>query len=541
MTDVKHTSDRVRIIHGPRIETGAGDGPEAIAVCAGRIVGLGDVTTLRTVFPAPELTKIDGALLVPGFNDAHIHPFFAAEPELRVDLRPETVGSHQEAVRLLAEKARATPEGDWIVGAGYDVLHAPEGRLDRTTLDAITNRHPVYIAGSTWHAAIANSPALALIRAHGDGGESGGTFGRDDSGELDGWLYELPHMKVAWSGTDEPELLPQLPATALVDALARQNRYLNSCGITSYTDALVTPQMWRAYDELRARGQQTARTSMALWHTYRDLLDHLPITTGFGDEWLRFAGVKLMYDGAISGGTCLCSEPYESPAGSQNGLTIMSTGELQAIVSDLHHRGVRACVHANGDAAISDVMDAIELAQRQAPHIDIAHRIEHCSITDDMLLKRIAAAGVIPVPFAAFTYYYGDQIVHMYSAERAARLARHRSMLDAGITVAGSSDWPCGPAGVLRGLHTLTSRTTERGLTVGPYERLSLRDALWVYTAGSAAATGEAGLKGRIAVGQLADFTILSEDIFAKRDWFEDTQVVSTWVAGEMVWASTTH
>jgi len=112
------------------------------------------------------------------------------------------------------------------------------------------------------------------------------------------------------------------------------------------------------------------------------------------------------------------------------------------------------------------------------------------------------------------------------------------AVLDAGVPVAGSSDWPCGPLDPLRGLHALTTRATRRGRVVGAEERLTLREALWVYTAGSAGATGERALKGRIAVGQLADFAVLSEDVFARADWLERTRVVSTWVGGERVWAA---
>jgi hypothetical protein len=127
----------------------------------------------------------------------------------------------------------------------------------------------------------------------------------------------------------------------------------------------------------------------------------------------------------------------------------------------------------------------------------------------------------------------------MYSAERAARVARHASLLAAGVSVAGSSDFPCGPVDVFAALHSLTSRTTKSGLVLGAGERLDVRRALWVYTVGSATATGEAGLKGRLAPGYLADFTVLSEDILqARSGWPDRVRVVSTWVGGRQVWPS---
>jgi hypothetical protein len=391
----------------------------------------------------------------------------------------------------------------------------------------------VYVIGSSWHAAVANSRALDIITADPANAGPGGALSRDPSGELDGWLYELPHMNTAWSGT----VLPELPRQALADALRAQNSALNAHGITSYTDALVTPATWAAYELLRRDRGQTARAGLALWHKHRDVLDGLPLGAGFGDEWLRFVGVKLMYDGALSGGTCLCSVPYDGPGGTGTGIQVLSKADLTGIVADVHGRGMRACVHANGDAAISDVLDAIEQARARFPEVSVRHRIEHCSITDDALIGRIAAAGVIPVPFGAFLGHYGDDLARMYSAERAATVARHASLLAAGVSVAGSSDFPCGPVDVFTALRSLTSRASRSGRILGERERLDVRRALWVYTVGSATATGEETVKGRLAPGYLADFTVLSEDIRdARPGWADRVRVESTWVGGQRVW-----
>lgn len=521
------------IVSGPRIETLTSSRPESLALCHGRVIAEGAVADLQRRYPRATTRRLEGALLIPGFNDAHLHPSFAAEQTLRVDLEPGNAPGRERALSLLRERAGRTPEGEWVVGAGYDVVHAPSPRLDRRSLDSVSTRHPIYVIGSTWHAAVANSRALDIITADPEASGPGGTLSRDENGELDGWLYELPHMRTAWSGS----VLPELPGPALAGALRAQNSSLNSHGITSYTDALVTPATWAAYELLRREGGQTARAGFALWHAYRDLVGSLPLGAAFGDEWLRFVGVKLMYDGALSGGTCLCSEPYEGPAGTGTGIQVLSQRELAEIVTDVHSRGMRVCVHANGDAAIGDVLDAIETAQSRFPDISVSHRIEHCSLTDDSLIKRIARAGVIPVPFGGFVRHYGDDLVRMYSAGRAARVARHGSLIAAGVTVAGSSDFPCGPVDVFTALYSLTSRTAKSGLVLGEQERLDMRRALWVYTVGSAAATGEASVKGRLAAGNLADFTVLSEDILQSAPgWHDRVRVLSTWVAGQQVW-----
>ncbi|HEY1703498.1 MAG TPA: amidohydrolase family protein [Trebonia sp.] len=523
----------ITIATGPRIETMTSARPEAFAYGNGRILAEGTLDDLRRLFPGAVTRHLDGALLIPGFNDAHIHPSFAAEQTLRVDLGPARAPDSATALALLRERAGSATAGEWVVGAGYDVVHPPSPRLDRRSLDTVSTRHPVYVVGSSWHAAVANTRALAVITADPASTGPGGDLGRDASGELDGWLYELPHINTVWSGT----VLPELPRPALADALRAQNSALNALGITSYTDALVTPATWAAYEVLRRERAQTARAGFALWHQHRDLVSGLPLGPGFGDEWLRFTGVKLMYDGALSGGTCLCSASYEGPAGTGTGIQVLSKEDLTEIVTDVHGQGMRACVHANGDAAISDVLDAIETAQARFPELITRHRIEHCSITDDTLIGRIKAAGVIPVPFGAFVGHYGDHLARMYSPERAASVARHGSFLAAGVSVAGSSDFPCGPVNVFTALRSLTSRESGSGQVLGERERLDMRRALWVYTVGSATATGEETVKGRLAPGYLADFTVLSEDIReTEPGWADRVRVVSTWVGGREVW-----
>lgn len=531
---------QTQILYGPRIVTIAGCSPEAIAVRDGRVVATGRRADLESGFPSAQTVQVDGALMVPGFNDAHVHPFFAAEPKLRVDLSPEVALSKGEVLRVLGQHAASTPSGHWIVGAGLDVVHGDVSALDCKALDAVSTDHPIYIIGSTWHTAVANSSALARLLNEADfDSYPADVFSRDSGGRLNGWVHETPHMRAVWAGVGQKSLLPALPAPILVESLHEQNSYLNSRGITSYTDALVTPQIWRAYDHARREGRLTARVSMALWHTYRDLAMSLGMSSGFGDEWLRFAGVKFMYDGALSGGTCLCSRSYASTTGTGNGIRVLDPAELIESVVELHGRGIRVCVHANGDAAIADVLTAIEVAQQTTPSVMVNHRIEHCSMLDDALIARLAAAGVTAVPFGGFVRYHGNELVRMYGRDRAAQVSRHRSLMAAGVAVAGSSDYPCGPASVLEALYSMVTRETPDGAVIGDGERVSLERALQVYTIGSATATGEGDYKGRLAPGYLADFTVLSRDIFdAAPAELLGTTIRSTWVGGRCVWHS---
>jgi predicted amidohydrolase YtcJ len=250
--------------------------------------------------------------------------------------------------------------------------------------------------------------------------------------------------------------------------------------------------------------------------------------------------VKMMLDGALGGGTCLCREPYPGESDTRNGLQVISDGQFAQQVQQVHDAGLRAAVHANGDLAISKVLDVIESLKQDGPAGSVNHRIEHCSIVDAGLIARIKAAGVTPVPFGAFVHFYGRQINAYYGQERAQMTCAHKSMLDAGIAVAGSSDYPLVPIDPLLAVHSMVTRESADGLVVGPKQRLDVLEALGVYTHGSAAATGEEDIKGRITAGQLADFVVLDQDITAiDSSEIRHTAVRSTWVGGERVWAAT--
>ena len=201
---------------------------------------------------------------------------------------------------------------------------------------------------------------------------------------------------------------------------------------------------------------------------------------------------------------------------------------------------MRVAVHANGDLAVRKVLEVIESLPPRAPESFVNHRIEHCSIVDDPLIRRIKSAGITPVPFGAFIHYHGKEIGSYYGEDRAQMICAHKSMLDAGVAVAGSSDYPLVPINPLVALQSMVTRTTLDGRVLGPKQRLSVEEALGVYTSGSAEATGEGDSKGRLAPGQLADFVVLDQDLMAIHP--EDigmTAVLSTWVGAEPVWQST--
>ncbi|RFS84243.1 amidohydrolase [Actinomadura spongiicola] len=532
---------RTRIFSARRILTMNGDEPEAVATLGERVVAVGDRRDLRDRFPGAEDVDLGSGVLLPGFDDAHAHPSLLADGGLYVDLAPTVTGSAEQVRRALAERAAVTPEGAWVVGHNFDVSRTEDGGgVNRGLLDQVSDRHPVLIIHYSYHGAVANSRALAAAGYGEDTPDPvGGELVRDGGGRLTGVLYERAWMEGYLGHGSRAPLVPQPTMEARVESLRRMLARMNAAGITSVCDAMVHPADWALYQAARDAGALTARVGMLLWYEFFDTARALGMRTGFGDTRLRFTGVKMMTDGAVSGGTCLCRTPYRGALGERTaGIQVMPDEEIAEVVHRVHAAGSRLAVHANGDLAISKVLDAMEAAVAATPpRPGQTHRIEHCSVVDAGLVERIRALGVIPVPFGAFISYHGRNLVHHYGPDRAARISPHRAFRDAGITVAGSSDHPCGPLEPLYALRSLTTRRAQDGTVLGDDQRLTPYEALEVYTAGSAAASGEQHEKGRIAVGGLADFTVLGDDpLTVEPDALAELPVLSTWVGAEQVW-----
>ncbi|MFE7978194.1 amidohydrolase [Streptomyces shenzhenensis] len=520
---------RTKIFTGPRILAGDGTEPEALAVRSGWIVAAGTRHDLRSAFPEAEEVALDGALVVPGFNDAHCHPSQAALARVRVDLN--TLPDAGAVLSALRRQARRTPPGQWVVGQPLDERRI--GVLDRDMLDQVSDSHPVLVIHYSLHRAVANSAGLAALgyRSPADA-PPGGQLGVHADGRLDGHLVERAWLDPWLPGTGAASIAPYGTPSAQQAALKDVIAELHACGITSFCDALVTPAEQELYARTLAAGELTARVGMLLWHSYADP-ERLP---GDGPDPLRLrtVGVKMMLDGALSGGTCLCRSPYPSATGTGNGLQILGDDEFTATVRAIDAAGGRVAVHANGDQAVQTVLDVIE----SLPGSGTRHRIEHCSLIDDSLAGRIARAQLITVPFGPFVALHGEKLLDYYG-DRVDHVCAHRTLRDAGIVVAGSSDYPLAPPDPLLAIRSLVTRTTAAGTTVGAGQRIGAQDAVDVYTRGSAAASDDESVKGTLTVGRLADLAVLDTDLTtAEPDALPEIRIRSTWVGGECVYTS---
>lgn len=527
----------VRIITARHIRSLDGDQPQAFA-CRGELIAArGGIDEMRREFPSAPVHDFGRATVVPGFNDAHQHPTIRAEQSLHLDLSPERIRSAADVREVLRRRAAEVAPGGWVIGHRYDDYRSNGGaELTRAELDEACPDHPALVVHVTLHAGVANTRALELGGiAEENHPPPGGDFGRDAAGRLTGVLHDQALYDLAFpTFTRRPTVVPQPSLQDRVEAFRAFARQLHAAGITSVGDALVGPGDWDVLRQLERGGDLTLRVNALVAYEH---FDHFRSSGGAAGplDRLRIGGVKAFADGAVNGGTCLVDEPIEGT--DSHGLARVSAAELREIVRDVHESGWRIGVHANGDRAIRRVLDAVEEVQGSGP--PRGHRIEHCTIIDDEILARMRRRGMTAVPFANYVAAHGDKLRRWYGSSREERMFAHRALLDAGVAVAGSSDFPCGPYEPLLAMQSCVTRRAPDGELFGPSQRITAAEALALYTTGSARASGEEGTKGVLAPGYLADFAVLDEDPLATDpELLSRIPVLETWVGGECVWSA---
>lgn len=528
------------LIRARRIHTLDGKPVEAVVLLGDRVAASGTARDMREGFPITHSVDLDGVVL-PGFNDAHAHPTMTAENQLHVDCSPEVATDESTLVNLLRAEANVVGPGGWVIGSRYDASKTTGGRIvDRSFLDQVVPNQPLLLMHVAAHWGVLNSAGLTVAGLEDDSPDpQDGMLGRDGSGRLNGVIYEQALFDVAYpSLARQAVVLPPSSMEKRLRGLQRTQIMFHAAGITSCCDALTGPDDVALLTTAKAEGQLSMRVGMLLAHPHYDHLTALGLGRGIGDEQLRLVGVKAFVDGACAGGNCLVEEPFEGT--DDHGMQTTSVEALEELVLRSTRDHVVLAVHANGDRAIRLLLDAHEKARK--PGISVPrHRIEHCTLIDRHIIDRIKALGLVVVPFGSYARFHGDKLAGYYGTNRLERMFAHRSLLDAGIAVAGSSDYPCGPMEPLAAITSCVERLALDGSPVGLSQRISVDEAIALYTTGSAYASGEERLKGRLTPGMLADFVELSEDPFqaAPAD-IAGIGVKSTWVGGRCVYGSAT-
>ena len=530
-------------IRNARIRTMDPGRPEArsMAIFNGRILALAQDDDLGFT-AGPDTTELDlgGKTVMPGFIDAHEHLSWFAENDLKLDLSPNRVNSLAKLKELISRQARLAKEGDWIRGFGYDDTKIAEARrLTRDDLDQAAPRTPVIVVHISGHWAVVNSRALEIGNLNRNTKDpEGGSLGRDaETGRLNGVLLEMAMFNFAFESLAVTKtVVPPFPRDVIMKALQKATVFLNSAGITGVGDALCSPHYVSAYLELAARDLLSLRVNMMVPHIFLKHFEKGGLYGGWGNEWVRAAGIKIILDGAISGRTAAMKTGYEDNADDHGLLLIEDQTMLDDLVQRIHDIGYQACIHANGDLAIDMALNAIERAMNLTNRPDPRHRIEHCTMVDDRLLQRMAKLGVIALPFTSYIWQHAEKLRPFYG-DRADRMFAHKSFLNAGIIPAAGSDHPVGLHSPLLGVQCMVTRKTPNGEVIGEDEKLSLNEAFKVYTTYAAHASGEEKIKGSLTPGRLADMAVLAKDPWeTDPDEIGDIDIEMTVVNGKIIY-----
>jgi hypothetical protein len=499
---------------------------EAFAVQNGRFVAVGSTPDVRNL-AAPGTSIVDAAraTVVPGFIDAHSHPSGAGLNALKnVNTNLGSIARMQDALR---ERAARTPPGQWVVGYMYDDTKQAEGRaLNRLDLDAVSPEHPIVVGHRGGHTGVYNSKAFEMAGVTVETPDPfGGHFYREN-GQLTGKVAER-----ARGVFDVPSGSSREERAQGVAVICRE---MNASGLTSVHQAGTGASDFTAYQDACEAGDLSLRMYlMARGGSYPSLRD-AGVRSGFGDAWLKVGPVKFAADGSASERTMAMSTPYAGRP-DDYGISTMTQEEIHEVVEDAHRAGWQIAIHANGDVTIDRVLNAYERAQREWPRNDLRHRIEHCSLVNPTLLRRIADGGFIPAPFYTYAHYHGEKWGE-YGEEKMEWMFAHKSFFDYGIMVAPASDHAPGPYEPLMALQSMVTRKDFSGRVWGPSQRITVDQALKVCTLHGAYASFEENEKGTITAGKLADFAMLAEDPHdVDPDRLKEIQVLRTVVGGKTV------
>jgi predicted amidohydrolase YtcJ len=444
--------------------------------------------------------------VTPGFIDAHCHPSpVYADDRLWASVDLFQIKKMDDLVDALKKKAARTPKGLTVSGARYrDTLlgrHPSRQDLDRVSTD-----HPVVISHSSGHLRVCNS--LALKRAGIDKDTKdprGGEFDRDTNGEPTGVVKES-----AWSLVSrELPALPEPPEDEVIEGYRLLFQQYFRKGITGIH---VAGTSVKAAERL-----SLASSPMVPMHLYIMLREGdidgavRRTATSPQNERVKFGAIKFFHGNSLSGQTCWLSAPYLHRKDYFGIPPARPQARLDELVLKIHAAGLQSCVHANGDREIDMVLTAYERALAARPRDEHRHRIEHCSVVTEDILKRIKKLGVVVAPHS-YVFEHGETM-EAFGEARWDWMHADRSMIDMGIPVAGNSDSPVSPADPLLRMQSMVTRRCEtNGKVYGARQRTTADQALAAWTRGSAFASFEEKSRGSLEAGKRADFLILSDD-----------------------------
>jgi predicted amidohydrolase YtcJ len=539
--------------------TAVAGGPDAstVVVREGRILGVGGDDVRDVAGPGAEVVDLAGGLLVPGFQDAHVHPVEGGLERMRCNLSGEPV-QREAYVAAVQRYAEAHPDLEWITGGGWAMAAFPGGTPTAADLDSVVPDRPVYLPNRDHHGAWVNSRMLEIAGIDASTPDPpDGRVERDAEGRPTGTLHEGAMDLVN-------RHLPADTVDELTAGLVAAQGYLHSLGITAWQDAIVgvyasINDASTVYAALAADGRLTAKVVGALWwkrdrgaDQIADLVEKRErLTAGR----FRATSVKIMQDGVAENFTAQMLTPYCDGHGGHTdnaGIPMVDPEALRTHVSELDRLGFQVHVHAIGDGAVRSALDAFEAAAKSNGPEHTAgnrHHIAHVQVIHPEDVRRFANLGVtanMQALWAAYEPQMTDLTIPFLGDERATWQYPFGDLHRAGAHLAMGSDWPVSTPDPLEAIHVAVNRVlsdSEGGADRDrrpflPEQALDVTTALTAYTAGSAWVNHLEESTGTIEVGKVADLAVIDRDVRATPEAIADGTVVATYVDGREVYAS---
>lgn len=483
---------------------------EAVAVFGEKIVATGTSGTIRShASAATTVVDLKGKFMIPGFIDNHTH-FMSGGFQLQsVDLR--YAESEKVFATIIADRAKVYPSR-WITGGDWDHDRWKGGRIPtKELIDRATPETPVFVNRYDGHMALANSYALKLAGiTKSTPDPPGGTIVKDSAtGEPTGVLKDEAMSFVY-------KIIPDPSESEMMDAARRALAEARQYGLTSIQDMSSRADL-RVYQRLKANGELTARFYSRLPISEYEHVIATGIHVPFGDEWIRIGSLKAFADGSLGSTTALFFEPFASDP-STHGLPsdIVIDGRLTTWGLAADSAGLQLSIHSIGDSANSMMLDLFEKIVKENPPWDRRFRLEHAQHIHPKDFDRFARLGVIASVQPYHAIDDGRWAEQRIGRERCKTTYPFKTFLDHHIVLCFGSDWTVAPINPLLGIYAAVTRRTIDGKNPEgwfPEQKISVKEAIKAYTINNAYAAFEEKEKGSIAVGKLADFTVLSDDL----------------------------
>ncbi len=483
---------------------------QAVLIVDNKIAAVGTTSQIKDrLSPRTEIIDLQGKLVLPGFNDAHLHFSDGAFALRGVQLRD--CQDEADFASRIQKYVQRQPPGTWIIEGNWDHENWPHQQYpSRQLIDPFTQQHPVFLSRLDYHVALANSLALKLAGIDRDTpAPAGGEILKDAAtGEPTGILKDK-----AWDLIFKviPPYSFEQKKAAFVTGLA----HAAQLGVTSFQDNMCQLD-FLVYQNLLQENRLTARVSGWLPISELNFLQQIGIRAGFGDEKLRLGTLKIFVDGSMGAGSALFFQPYHDDPRT-SGLAVTSEQELAQQIAAANTAGLQLAIHAIGDKANYIVLHTLEQNNAGNPHNRLRHRIEHAQVVrpeDLSLFSTTGAIASIQPSHLSDDQVWAEKRIGFARCQNAYRV---NSFFENNIPVALGTDWPVESLNPLLGIYAAVTRQTVSGRPTDgwfPKEKISLAQAIFSYTRGSAFAEFAEHKKGSLAVGKLADLVVLSKDLF---------------------------